>query len=199
MPLSQQEAERLVSLCLGQQVEDTTSVQKEEISSLWGGMGRIYRVTASGSGDFIVKYIDHTSRGCRLPMSDKRKLIESYKNEAKFFQLYSADLRKNHNINMPQSLHVEAADGSNTTVVCMRVLQKQPPPSIISSKDRRTATVQWLGSFHAATWQRPKAWCVDLSGIMILDPLHGKRRQPRIRDHRWKEGSKGLPSPSTNG
>jgi hypothetical protein len=153
MPLSEEEAERLASICMGQ---DVMIIRKEEIAMLWGGMARIYRVCVKDEGsisEFVVKNCDHTSRSCRLAMSDKRKIIESYENEANFYQHHSEDLRKNHGIALPKSFHVESGSDSKTTIVCMSMLQKMEAAPI--SSDRRHLTVELLATFHAVTWQRP--------------------------------------------
>lgn len=137
----------------------------EEIASLWGGMGRIYRITTYDEksakkdhiAEFVVKYIDHGSRGCRLPTSDKGPLIESYENEARFYQCHSEDLRKHHGIGLPISLLVETAcvgTGNDRTITCLSVLQSVPALTI-SSKKKLHLTLEWLATFHAATWQRP--------------------------------------------
>ena len=153
MPLSQEEADRLAKICFADDV--ASPVTKEEIANLWGGMGRIYRITVHDGGknnSFIIKYIDHASRGCRLPMSDKHKLIESYENEAKFYQQDSETLRqKHHGIIIPKSYHVESQ--TSKTIICMSLLQNDP--SAMSLSDLRYKTMEWLASFHAATWQRP--------------------------------------------
>lgn len=155
MPLSQGEAERLASVCLGSHVENN-NVRWEEMACLWGGMARIYMVTctstasSTSSESFVVKWCDHGSRSCRLPLSDKKKIVESYENEARFYQCHSEDLRRNSNIAMPRCLHVEETQ-TQITIVCMSLLQKLK----VFQGDQRRKTVHLLAQFHAATWQRP--------------------------------------------
>ena len=161
--MDEAEARALVARCLPRFAEaglppvsegDIASVKAQAISSLWAGMGTVFKLKIALSGGsppvtLVAKRVELPSRCDSI--GDQRKK-DSYDVEAAFYSQGHAERLIAAGATVPHPLHVEQEGRGQNVTICMTVVDGRS-----SFRGDAEAFVAWLAKLHATYWGGARA------------------------------------------